>query len=656
MQVGGWTDFKKLLVTSDGSHSIGTPTNPTRRDSGSKIVFFDTDAGNNTTGEAYFWDGENIIDTRGSATNTNGTAYGTDPFQPNLNAIKPLRNVNGSLSQDELDPRVRVSYHDFGQMAGGFPDWFLFRRGQSHREFTLTFEGGRSQEQPMLVGGYGPKSDGRAIIDPITSSTNPELRHPLYSSRNGQTPLYQHIVLTGLDIVDGWRSTGLNDPEAVNPNGEPVSGYVEDCSFTKGGGVRIVHPPRHLVVRRSVVGYSWTGDDHTQGYYTDGFVAETTMDEVIFYKNGYKTDPRRNADPKRDVFSRNIYAGGGAKMGHTYRNIISADGASGGPQMRMGGLMESSLVIEGYWFSATDSNSPVNKWPGNQDGQSAVVRNNVQLVFQYPSVADPDPGNLSSNIAQPGAGYKAGAATFNAQIESNIISGAMQVNDLKSPPPNAGLELAPAENTFLDGQNRNLKNVSFNQNIIYKMSTGFGLDNNWAGETGVPVTGVNIADNIFVSSSAYRTTNNGPQNTNQLLVQNNRFYLNNTLPNATWLGTGNLVNTMSTAATTEGWSDPERTLLRYVTEVLNLQPLDWDDDPYLDPAQAADRKSKQEVYDPTGLKTFMAVAMSMRNGGTVAIPTSGKPTIDADYPWDQRFTGKAVVNWIREGFGLPNVN
>lgn len=607
------------------------------------------------TGEAYFWDGENIIDTRGSTTNTNGAAYGTNPFQPNANAIKPLRYVDGNLSPEELDPRVRVSYHDFGQMAAGFPDWFLFRRGQTHQQFTVRFEGGRSQEQPMLVGGYGPKSDGRAIIDPITSNNNSELRHPFYSSRNGQTPLYQHIVLTGLDIVDGWQGAGLNDPQAVNPNGQPASAFVEDCSFTKGGGVRIVHPPRQLVVRRSVIGYSWTADNHTQGYYTDGYAAQTTLDEVIFYKNGYKTDPRKNADPVRDVFSRNIYAGGGAKMGHTYHNIISADGASGGPQMRLGGRIESSLIIEGYWFSSTNSNSTNNSWPSNQTGQSAVVRNNVQMVFQYPSVADPDP-NGSSTVAQAGGGYTVQGSSFGAQIEGNIISGAMQVNDLDGPVPNEGIGIKPGEDTYFNQQKYNMKNVSINKNIVYQTSTGLLLAGDWAGSTGINVTGVNIANNVFASHEAFRSGNNGPQNTSQLSVQNNRFYIEGNLPDANWLGSGNTVDAMSTAAASEGWPDPNRTLLRYVKEVLRLEILDWYDDPYLDPAQVASRVSKQEVYDPTGLKTFMAVAMSMRNGGTAPIPTNGKPTIDADYPWDQRFTGVAVVNWIRQGFGLPNVN
>jgi hypothetical protein len=37
------------------------------------------------------------------------------------------------------------------------------------------------------------------------------------------------------------------------------------------------------------------------------------------------------------------------------------------------------------------------------------------------------------------------------------------------------------------------------------------------------------------------------------------------------------------------------------------------------------------------------------------IPTSGKPSWTGDYPWDARFTGQTVVNWVREGFGMGPV-
>jgi hypothetical protein len=51
----------------------------------------------------------------------------------------------------------------------------------------------------------------------------------------------------------------------------------------------------------------------------------------------------------------------------------------------------------------------------------------------------------------------------------------------------------------------------------------------------------------------------------------------------------------------------------------------------------------------------MAVATNMRQGGMDRIPTSGKPSWTGDYPWDARFTGQAVVNWVRAGFGMGPV-
>ena len=90
-------------------------------------------------------------------------------------------------------------------------------------------------------------------------------------------------------------------------------------------------------------------------------------------------------------------------------------------------------------------------------------------------------------------------------------------------------------------------------------------------------------------------------------------------------------------------------------EVLNLTLLDWSDDPLLEADEVARRVAASEAYDPTGLKTFMAVATNMRKGGTDAIPASGKPSWAGDYPWDARFTGQAVVNWVRAGFSMRPV-
>jgi hypothetical protein len=79
------------------------------------------------------------------------------------------------------------------------------------------------------------------------------------------------------------------------------------------------------------------------------------------------------------------------------------------------------------------------------------------------------------------------------------------------------------------------------------------------------------------------------------------------------------------------------------------------DDPLLDDEEVAKRVAAGEAYDPAGLKTFMAIATNMRQGGTDRLPASGKPSWTGDYPWDARFTGQAVVNWVREGFGMGPV-
>jgi hypothetical protein len=343
-------------------------------------------------------------------------------------------------------------------------------------------------------------------------------------------------------------------------------------------------------------------------------------------------------------------------MGHTYRNIISADGGSGGPQMRLGGLCENSLIIEGYWFSATSSNKPVNTWLAaeGQKGRSAVVRNNVQFVFKYPSPRDPDTGDASDNRAQPGNGYKMGGVTFGAVAEGNIISGAMLTDDLgfAEHRHGSGLGFDARHMTYQDGKTYAQKGNTYRGNIVYRTRSGLSVGGDWTA-----VTGHRVTNNVFVVGEPARVNRDTDAlaSASQLSVQHNRFYTGEDLPAADWMGEGNTVRPYADAAKAEGWPDPNRTLKRYVTEVLHLTLLDWSDDPRLAPEKVAQRVEAGEPYDPMGLKTFMAVATNMRKGGTNPIPANGKPSWTGDYPWDARFTGQAVVNWVREGFNMEKV-
>ena len=658
----GWTDLSAFLVPSDGSRRLGTPAvfNVTR-DPGSKIVFFDPENGDNATGELYWWDGSSIVDNSGHRTNAEGLRYGDNPLEPNLEAIAPFQFPLGIRpNSDAFDPRLRTHQYDFTAVAGGYPDWFLFRRGRVHQLFDGDLFGGQSAAHPMVLSAYGPPEDGRAIIDPVSTDIEylgdmrPSDENPLSATLQGDNPGRVHMFLFGLEIHRDIGVQGLSEVDD-DATGEPTSMHIEDCAFENA---TLQGAPRSLVVYRTILANRYS-DAHNQGYFVDGFGASALFEESIFYRNGYKQDPRTHADPRRDIFSRNIYQGGGAQMGHTYRNVISADGASGGPQMRLGGLIEHSLIVEGYWFSSTDSNEPVNPWmtAGRQAGQSAVVRNNVQLVYRYPSPADPDtnPDTLRSDVAaQPGIGFQLLGASFGAEVYGNIISGAMMRDELGiADPASAGMILDAYPQVFDDGRIYSQRDNRVFDNIIYRTGTGLAtLPAREGRQTGdwSAAQNISIDSNVFVAEHAVDLAGINLSGADQLRIASNRFYTNDTrLPDHPAIGAHNSTQPMSRAADSEGWPDPDRTLRRYVTEVLGLELLEWTDDPYLPSSEIP----VGQEYDPTGVKTFMAVATNMRYGGVSPAPPPGsKPSWSGDYEWDQRYTAAAVVDWIREGFGL----
>jgi hypothetical protein len=409
----GWLDLRALLVPSDGSRSAGGDTRKSRddRDRGSMLAFFDPQKGDNSSGELYWWDGKRIVDSSGSPVNSAESAYGDNPLLPNEAAVKAFKRPPCT---------IRVC-----GTVGDIPTGSCCAAGGVHETFETSLDGGRNRAEPMVVAAYGPAADGRATIAP-------EGRSPFGSHTGGDSRVQFHQVVTGLEIHAGLSHLGMHS--GCTSPGEPgvPTWYIEDCKIVNG---QMNYLPIDTTVRRTISAFRWQVKGHNQGYFNSGFDAAPTFDEVIFYKNGYKTDPRIDPDPRRTIFDRNIYQGGGAQMGHTYRNIISADGGSGGPQMRLGGLIENSLIVEGYWFSSTASNKPVNHWltSGGQQGRSAVVRNNVQFIFKYPSPNDPDTHGSSDNRAQPGHGYTMQGATFGGICEGNIVSGAMLTDDLGFP-------------------------------------------------------------------------------------------------------------------------------------------------------------------------------------------------------------------------------
>jgi hypothetical protein len=650
--ISGWTDLKQFLVQSNGSRSLGNGGGGynVTRDSGTKIVYFNA-SGDNASAQVYWWNGTNIIDSTGSIKDEGNNVYGTDPLAPNEAAIKPFKQPIGMMNNTyNGDIRLRTSNYPAEAAAGGYPDWYLFRRGQTFDTFDGNFIGGRSESQPVVVAAYGPLADGRASFDPnlgqtvVYNGNTRNITNPL-SVRNLSSPCWFHMVFDGISFhsdLDFYPSG-----ENLSYSGGPVTLLMEDCAWndpTKGHVYNYF--PRKTNVQRCVMAFG-------EGYFNWGYQSYVTLDEIIAYRNGYGpamhswVNPMNTPDPARCKFNRNFYQDDGAQMGHTYRNMIDADGASGGPQMRGGGTLEDSLIIEGYFFNGADNGVYDCPWliATNQTGQSGLVRNNVQFIFQYPSPNDPDSSGLSDVTAQPGWGFAFQNHAFGGLAEGNIISGAMMKYDLGFNGGNYGIAYEANNALFTDGNYYNIKNNTIQNNIVYLVNNGLSIYGNYLGAAGNV-----IQNNVLSCNAGIIDGGTNLNNTGQLLVQNNRFYANSALPAKAYLGSGNTVAAQNTAAATEGWTDPNRTLKRYVTEVLGLTLLDWSDDPFL-----GGQTDGATAYDPMGLKTFMAVATNMRRGGNSTPPSSGKPSWTGDYAWDTRYTAVAVVNWIRAGFNLPAV-
>ncbi|TVZ41270.1 hypothetical protein P886_0614 [Alteromonadaceae bacterium 2753L.S.0a.02] len=592
----------------------------------------------------YWWDGSQLVDSQGRNANPdNGEVYGSNPLEPNEAAIKAFASFIGE-NHDRIKTQ-RGGGWEFDRVAGGYPDWFLFRRGETFTEFDNDLAGGRSRSQPMVVSAYGPKGDGRAIFD--ASGNNP-FAGPTGSDPETD-PYWFHQIVTSIEHHGRYGWVGAQD--AVSEyDGQPITAILEDMYITgstKGG---VVYAPRETLVHKTII-----TNNEELGYFTGGTKAQTTLDTVIMFRNGFASDPLTDPDPVHDKFTRNIYQAGGAQLGHVYRNLISASGASGGPQMRFGAVMENSLILEGYFYCSTRSGSSGNAWleANDQTGQSCIVRNSVQFPYKYPNVNDPDTYGLSDTDAHTGDGFAIQAATFGAEIQGNIISGAMMINELGGNLDDVrkGIRVTASPMEYKNGTTYTLKNNTISDNIVYMARAGIELEGDTTGAVNNVVENNTLVSDIPLS----RRLSNANVDADEFVMRDNTLYTNSDAPSETWIQ-NNSYEPMGNASTQEGWTDPSRTLKRYVTEELGMALLDWADDPFLDPAEKQIRVDAGEEYDPTGMKTFMAVAEHMRLGGNIAAPSNGnKPSLTADYAWDDRFTALAVVNWVREGFGLDAV-
>lgn len=606
--VDGGTDADTDGGAIDPDHGFGDwmpmPSTGERdeTDLGSRIAYVSADTGDDATGQYYYWDGQQVVDAA-------GTSYGDDPMNP-TGSIQPF----ATHSKDHLRSKVgdeRVS------------DWELFRRGEAFPP-TGRFRGvGRSPEEPALVGAYGPETEPRPRFDPNGESFRCQANGGLVIANI----VFRSVEVDARGAPADQRGGSLGAFMGINDDNMPPEGDPDPYSWLMYEDVRVRGRTAGIVclawvkcnVNRSVIMDSWNPDAHSQGTYLGQAEPQLTVTDSVYYRNGYKEDPHNNPDPARTIFDRNFYIGGGQlyQMSAHLDGVISAWGGSGGPQMRHGGTVEDCLIIEGYWYVSTPGDAP---YLADQNGRTFNVHDNVQLVYKYGTPNEPAGHDKRTH---PGWGFNIGGASFGGTFERNIISG-QYLTELGVGEEFGQYAISVAGGVVEDGSGNNYyphDNV-IRDNIMFDVS-GFQFQGwNWDN-----ISGVELIDNVWADRGQSRgIVVSDDQPGSAVSMSGNRYYTDQTTTFdgqglSDWesaagvTASGNTVSPLGEAASSEGWTDPNRSLKTYCEDVLGLT-----------------------VTSPTGLSEFMDLATENRLGD-----------------WDERLTSRAVVNYIREGFGLPPI-
>ncbi len=191
---------------------------------------------------------------------------------------------------DPFNPGAVQAYATFSaasaQIRDGYPDWILFRRGDTFRE-NLTLISGRSITEKALIGAYG------------TENSMPEI-NPLNEAEYAVTipSNTEFSVLTGIDFhavnrnpsTAGYTIEGSGGFSGLT-NTVIRSVLIEGCRFRffagnvfqgyDGGSVE------DITIRRCVISDNYSnGEGHSQGLYS-GNANGLVLEENIFDHNGW---------------------------------------------------------------------------------------------------------------------------------------------------------------------------------------------------------------------------------------------------------------------------------------------------------------------------------------------------------------------------------
>ena len=607
--VGNWTI--PVPSTRDASVPLRSLQQP-----GSRLFYISAATGSDATGDIYFWDGSRIIDSAGKPADASGNAYGTDPMNPSA-AVKAFKRwayvgPRQDGTQDIGSP---------GTVGGpqpatraGFPDWWMFKRGetfdlasdllsfarQTNPSTNLVYSslavpGGRSATERQIVGAYGDVCQPR-----------PRFVHPMLGFvslyNNAASPQFKNVAYLSLqfdghDVLPVGTYGGIT---LLYQTAASTDILFEDI-WLDAAPVNIgSNNGAQITLRRDLITDAFSTAGFSHGplgiYYEGASNGVLRIEESILMRNGFS-----NGDPKTlpwpptgaqtwDMFSRNLYLNGKTNsMQSGMFDSVSMMGASG-DQFRPGMRVERNFFYQGYVSMGAYGGYP------DSDGATGTMTDNILQRFLGTGT--------NSNVGQPGWGMNLTSGAFNVEVARNIVTGAQYAGT------GAAFGISPLSWVCYDHTFHYATRYNRVHNNIFESpsdSAPFTISDGVTGES-TPgcaqwqppgVKGNVVSNNVLVSPSgtatAYVPVGAAVGTSNDTAYSGNTFYASR-----------------AAAASALGWVNPNRTLKTYM------------------------QANGVPVTSIDGFPEYFGVASQLRRG-----------------QWQPQWTGKALVNYVRSGFGVP---
>ena len=582
---------------------------------GSRLFFLDPDTGDDDLAEILFWDGTNIINESGSITNAQGELYGTDPLEPNEAAITPYRlwpyiAPRRSPTLDIGTPWDGVSINEqcgggsLGSFRADYPDWYLTKRGSSTDLQATVLEFIHQTDPTVLESPFSglsiPGSADPAYPQVFGAYGSLALPRPRYYNywktafvNKGQLPIPRNIVYESIHF-DGDGRFGAMAFNFLYQNSDSRGFLVEDC-LLDGCKNSQQQGDLHITFRRTLIVDATDG----QGYFFSG-TPDTVWrsEQCIWMRNGFPKDPKLNWPPAGSQFyytkDRNMYISG--ECNHMQSGIfdsLSLYGASG-DQYRCGMRVERNFFYQGYVSLGAKGGYPDTRGP------TGAVLDNVLQNFKG--------RDTNQNTGQPGWGYSFGSGAYAVDFARNILSCAQEPVMSNTVLTINALSWYCYSHTF----HHPTRNNNVHSNILDNGET-------WPYEAIKVLEGV-FDDDLVCSDWSYPGVLNNTITQNILINKDAIPYRYATFPAAvgtvdtTIMNNNTMYTTRASAALAEGWPFPDRTLKSYMEDL------------------------GFTVTSADGYIEFFNEAIQQRKGY-----------------WRKEFTGRALVNYFREGFGMPSL-